>query len=368
MSSSSPDHAQERRHADVRFITRKWAPAMGGMETYCHCLTRELSKSYEVDIIALPGKERWSPLLPFSLLLFAITTSFKTLFRPAARVCHLADMSLWPLGWIARLRHRRTTYVISAHGTDVSFPLRGGFLGGLYGAYLRLGARMMTRMKVIANSAATAQACRMSGYKDVVIVPLATDMQRVEPTLRENGAAARHLLFAGRLIKLKGLSWFIAHVLPLLPEDFTVCVAGSIWDEEEGEAMNHPRVTYLGRLKPDALAHAFADALCVILPNIEVDTHTFEGFGLVAIEAAGAGGVVVASDHGGLREAVLDTVTGFHVKPGDARGWAQKIMEIAQWSKPERDGFCDQASASVDKHYRWNRVASDTATVYFDHA
>ena len=37
------------------FVTRKWPPAMGGMETYCFKLVEELRKRHAVELVALPG-------------------------------------------------------------------------------------------------------------------------------------------------------------------------------------------------------------------------------------------------------------------------------------------------------------------------
>ena len=46
------DSASDRA---VLFITRKWPPAVGGMETYSHRLSGELAKHVPVQTVALPG-------------------------------------------------------------------------------------------------------------------------------------------------------------------------------------------------------------------------------------------------------------------------------------------------------------------------
>jgi glycosyltransferase involved in cell wall biosynthesis len=352
--------ANNRSMMSVRFVTRKWAPAMGGMETYCERLTGELAKRHTVDVIALAGKADGLTPGALSIIFFGISSSFKLLFRRSADVYHFGDMAIWPLAWITRFRHRSAKYVISAHGTDVSYPLRGGLLGGLYGWYLRLGARLSPELVVIANSRATADACKLAHFADVNVVRLATDMRRAGSTISEPG----HLLFAGRLIRQKGAAWFVENVLPLLPESIIVRVAGTVWDQEEGKILHNPRVKFLGKLTSDALGQSYADALCVIVPNIDVDTNAFEGFGLVATEAAAAGGVVVASFHSGLKDALLNDLTGFHVPAGNAQKWAEKITEIAAWDKNRREKFIVQSVAAIDAHYRWDRVARETELLY----
>ena len=58
----------------VRFITRKWAPAVGGMETYCLRLAEELSRIHDLEVISLPGKANGDAPSPLSLIIFGLKT------------------------------------------------------------------------------------------------------------------------------------------------------------------------------------------------------------------------------------------------------------------------------------------------------
>ena len=342
----------------ILFVTRKWAPAMGGMETYCHRLTGELAKTHSIDIIALPGNEDGStPSVP-ALLAFPLTILRRWRQRSRAPdVLHIADMALWPVGLLAG---KSTDIVLSAHGTDVSYPYRGGFKGSLYGAYLKLGSKLLPRARIIANSAATEAACRDNGWRRSSIVALATDIARGAP-----GKSPRQtILFAGRMVRRKGLSWFVEQVLDQLPADVTLEVAGTRCVPAEDAALEHPRVRYLGRLDREALADAYARALCVILPNLELPNGEFEGFGLIACEAAAAGGVVLAADCGGLKEAVKDGKTGFLVQPADSTLWRDAIAKVTNWSVDDRASFISKAIETVRTHYCWERVAEETLRVY----
>ena len=334
---------------------------MGGMETYSKELSEALTRFADVEVIALPGQADGAVPKPIALLGFGLRAAGKLLFRrKPAEVVHIGDMASWPLAVFVRLRRPSTRIVISAHGTDVSYPLRGGLRGKLYAFYLRVGAQLLRGAGVIANSAATASAAQSYGFSDPAVVPLAAEIPPIEaPKLR-----AETILFSGRLIPLKGCAWFIREVLPLLPEEMRLEVAGTIWDAEEGVALDHPRVTHLGRMEQIDLWRRFAEALCIVVPNIDVPTGQFEGFGLVALEGAAAGGVVLASSHGGLKEAVLDGVTGFHMSPGDAKAWAAKITEIAGWSDERRAEFTTKAAEVCAKEFNWERVAADTFSAY----
>ncbi|NNF91022.1 MAG: glycosyltransferase, partial [Boseongicola sp.] len=88
------------------------------------------------------------------------------------------------------------------------------------------------------------------------------------------------------------------------------------------------------------------------------------GFGLVAVEAAAAGGVVLASDEGGLSEAVRDGETGYSLPAGDAAAWTEAIARIRNWTDSERKRFTDFASETARHIYAWDRVADQTMAAY----
>jgi glycosyltransferase involved in cell wall biosynthesis len=341
--------------APILFVTRKWAPATGGMETYSLRLTEALGDRAEV--IALPGRANGMPPGTGALLAFPFTILRRYLARRTPQVLHAGDMALWPVGLLAG---RHATVALSAHGTDVAYHRRGGLKGGLYGLYLCLGARMLRKATVIANSRATAEVLGETGWRNVIVVPLATDMAGSPSDGRHDGK----ILFAGRLIERKGCGWFIRNVLSLLPETIALQVAGTKWDSREAIALEDPRVEYLGTLDGPALAQAYRNALCVVVPNIETATGEYEGFGLVAAEAAAAGGLVLAADHGGLTDAVIDGETGMLVKSGDATAWRDAIAKISGWSREERQAFLWRAQSTAVERYSWTRVARETVAAY----
>jgi len=338
----------------VRFITRKWAPAVGGMETYCLQLTKHIEDDVNLNIHTLPGNVDGSAPGMFKILGFGLKMMFKLLALPKTDVVHVSDMASWPLGLMARLRRPKTHIVLSAHGSDLSFEQRSGFLPRIYKIYMRLGALCLPRALILANSKWIADLATQKGFKDVRCVPLATDMPMRTPPVR----TSRHLFYAGRIIRTKGMSFIINDVLPLLPDHLMLRVAGTVWEAEEGKALDHPRVTFLGQLGAEALAKEYGDALCVVVPSLAP-----EGFGLVAIEGALSGGVVLASNHTGLAE-TCDNGLGVLVTAGEAAAWAETILSTANWSASERKDFITRAQSQALKRYSWPRVAKDTLEAY----
>lgn len=340
---------------DFLLITRKWAPAMGGMETWSHKVAEHLGKLASLEVVALPGRTNGKPPSLFALLRFPIIALLRYFaLETAPKTILLGDMAIWPLALFAKLRGRSPRIMIAAHGTDVAYPRRGGLMGRLYGFYLKIGAKLFPDAIVIANSNATAEVTREAGWLRIAVVPLATDFRPIPGPEHCEQA----VLFAGRLLRHKGCLWFAENVLDQLPSDIVLKIAGTGWQSAEKAVLSHPRVQFLGRLSQRELSREYAQSLCVILPNIETEKGEQEGFGLVAAEAAAAGGIVLAADHGGLRDAVIDGSTGFLIPTGDAQAWAAAVRRVAEMTPTQRNAFTSKAAQKAATYYSWDRVAA----------
>lgn len=87
-------------------------------------------------------------------------------------------------------------------------------------------------------------------------------------------------------------------------------------------------VDFAGRKSGDELvAHFQACDIYVHTPKI-VDQNKFEGFGIVYLEASACGKPIVATDAGGIRDAVLDTVTGLIAPDGNVAGITDRITRL----------------------------------------
>ena len=349
---------------ELLFVSRKWSPSVGGMETYSLKLSKELEKYACVERKVLPGTPDGGSPGFGALLRFGVeaAASIAVRKRPAG-IVHVADMASWPLVVVARLRSRRTKVVLSAHGTDIAFPDRNGVLPFLYGLYMHLGGYLARNCRVLANSRATEIKVWAFGFRSTEVIPLATDLKSALD-LRSRGEGEKSVLFAGRLVARKGCRWFIENVLPDLPENVRLDVAGTIWDEKEKDALTSSRVRYLGALGWEDLRLAYANADCVVVPNIPSGPSDFEGFGLVAVEAAAAGGVVLAAAHTGLEDAVLHGVTGMKLPAGDAPAWAAAVRDVLDWPDDRRQAFLERSVEAAQRHYSWERVGRSTFMAY----
>ncbi len=137
------------------------------------------------------------------------------------------------------------------------------------------------------------------------------------------------ILCVGRLVPEKGFETAV-RAFAMLRESVP---AAELWLVGEGperqslEAMAREaglgrEVHFWGRLKPDRVWRLLEQSRVVFVPSRR------EAFGLVALEAALAGRPVVASSTNGLREVVVDGLTGCLVPPGDPSAMAAAAVPL----------------------------------------
>jgi phosphatidylinositol alpha-1,6-mannosyltransferase len=343
------------------FITRKFPPSVGGMEIYSHELYRAMRDAgVEVDL-HIPRRPMLGrpSLLQISVFFLGACTRLVG-HRHRYDALLIGDFAIASLACIARLGPGRSPRIgVALHGQDLYFMRRRSLVATLYRAIARMVLCSRAIDVALANSDAIRREAHARGFAKVTVVPLAT----ILPELRGVPRARPHrLVFAGRLIRYKGLSWFVENVWPRLDRNLELHVAGEVWDEAELTCLrNDPRIRYLGKVDYEELPALRESAIACIMPNRPpAEGEQDEGFGLSALESAAVGTPIVAARTGGLPDAVIDGVTGYLVEPLDVDAWVEKINAIANWDAAERERFAVVARKAVDTHYRWSRVAADT--------
>lgn len=89
------------------------------------------------------------------------------------------------------------------------------------------------------------------------------------------------------------------------------------------------QIDFTGAIPPQSIPALINEASAVVVPS-----RWREAFGLVALEAAQMGRPVIASNVGGLREAVVDKKTGFLVERENPEALAQALIYLLK--NPER--------------------------------
>ena len=141
-----------------------------------------------------------------------------------------------------------------------------------------------------------------------------------------------YLLFIGRLdIKVKGIDTLLQAyqmsntILPLV-------IAGDGADKAEIEKFIHKKglnekVKLVGWVSGEQKAKLIGQSVAVCVPSRE------EGWGLVAMEAALAGKPVIATNIGGLTEAVIDKKTGIIIGVDDVHSLNNAVITLTSNEK-----------------------------------
>lgn len=161
-----------------------------------------------------------------------------------------------------------------------------------------------------------------NGVRDLSAVP--PEQQPEWPPL----AAAQELgalrcLFVGRLDRQKGVEVFLA-AMAGQPGLSGAVVGGSVVGGAHGaDGLEVPaNVAMLGWMDREDVRRWIAACDVLVVPS------RWEGFGLIAAEGMRAGKPVVASEVGGLRELVVDGLTGRLVPPDDPAALRHALLQL----------------------------------------
>lgn len=116
-------------------------------------------------------------------------------------------------------------------------------------------------------------------------------------------------------------------------------------------------VHFVGRTDDMPAAYKLAD----VVVSASLDP---EPFGRVMIEAQAMGRPIVATDHGGARETVLENETGWLVKPGDASALAAGLRTALTLDEADRARLSERAIAHVRANFSRYQMCARTLAVY----
>lgn len=172
------------------------------------------------------------------------------------------------------------------------------------------------------------------GYPDerCCILPIGVDVDLIQPS---GFVDAPRILHVARLVEKKGTSFLIrafAIVKAAIPDaELVVIGEGPLRDalvdltHELGLASS---VCFLGARKHDETLTQLHRARLLCLPSVTASNGDQEGLGMVLLEAAASGKPVVATNHGGIPEAVTDGSNGFLVPERDVDGLADRLLTL----------------------------------------
>lgn len=304
------------------------------------------------QLVALRRGQRWLPL--FAVL--AVVRAWRA--RESGHHIHLGDGMLAPLAPALRLASR-SPLTVTVHGQEITrrFPL--------YQPVLRAALRQFGDGVVAVSSYTARQAGALYGVEAAVITN-GVDTARFSAIERAPDPATVRtalglppygplIVTVGRLVRRKGVAWFIRQVLPRLPGDVVYAVIGDGPDSDRvaRAAAGDARAVLMGNVPAATIDVLYSCADMFVAPNIRVPGKP-EGYGIAPAEAAAAGLPVLVADIEGLRDMAMDT--GVRMAPsGDASIWANAVIETLSQPGTARARYSPRS---------WQRVTEDYARVF----
>lgn len=307
------------------------------MESAAINLYTELARVRPTRLVKYGLSNRWLPLV--LILLFSRGLWNGWFGRIDAIV--LQDGVLGPLGRILQFMTRKPAIVI-VHGLEVTHP------GRVHRLLMDWSLPHIRQLVAVSRNTRDLITARYPEARVVVVnngvldifgtdrSPSELDGALAEMTGEpiERVSLARIVITVGRLVRRKGVSWFIVEVLPRIvastEDDVLYCVVGNGPERAAIERVIATsgfasQVRMLGSLDFDALVALYNRADAFVMPNIAVPGDV-EGFGIVALEAAVAGVPVIATAIDGIPDAVHAGANGTLVQALDADAFARAVL------------------------------------------
>jgi len=346
----------------ILFITRKYPPSTGGMENAAFELYTALSAVNDVTLVKWGGANKLLPIVYPWLFVQALASAIRR--RPD--IIYLQDGIMAPLGWLLKLLVRRPT-VMTIHGKEATYA------NPLYQMIVPRFVVKQTLLVTVSNETKRIVQKAFPGTNPLVIFNGVTDgfyaperrdaqYEAVAAALNMPATELKHykiLHTNGRLVRRKGVLWFVDEVLPKLVAERPVLyvVSGTGKDQELIETAIADRgmqkqVRLLGRVSGDVLRNLYNVADLFVMPNIPV-ANDMEGFGLVALEAASCGTPVIASKLEGIPDAIIDGYNGFLLEPLNVAEYVRVILR--ELNQPTLNP--QTVRDFTLKHYAWTEMA-----------
>jgi glycosyltransferase involved in cell wall biosynthesis len=356
----------------ILFISRAYPPILGGIENQNYGIAQALAKIAPTKIIANKHGKKFLPVfLPWLAIygLFVISRYDVVLVGDGV----LAPVCRW-----FKLFFPKKKYISIIHGLDITFAYKKSFLGKFYRTINIPSIKKLNKLIMVSNETIE-QAVKIGVSREkCVFIPNGLEMDEITGNytredlakLLEMNISDKKIIFrGGRIVKHKGVKWFIRNVMPKLSENYILAVAGGIVAAKTaGDENNYPeclkaveeldiekRVKFFPNIPRPDMKILFNTCDLYISPNIKIP-GSMEGFGISAIEGAACSRVVLASNLEGLKDAIKDDQNGFLVESGNAEAWVKKINELLS-NDEYRKSFGAKARQYVIDNYTWDKIS-----------
>ncbi|MFO8079829.1 MAG: glycosyltransferase family 4 protein [Armatimonadota bacterium] len=369
----------------IIFLADDFPPELGGIQTFSCELARATAELGEEVVVVASRQDETESVdadLPFTIIRVPTGGSYPMAAMNLSAGAQQAGATLAetpPRCVVATKWSPEGPAAILAYG-NLQCPLVLIGHGGEFSLSSRSLLKWLTQKVVLkrmhlclANSHYTAGLFREAGIPDdrlgiiyggVRVQDYDVPEERVARLREEMGLGDGPLLVtASRIVERKGHDT-VLQALPDLLQRFpglvwVVTGEGSLEEQLSAQVQAlgvADSVRLVGRVERERLAALYAVADLYVMPARPVRGKLAEGLGLVYLEAAAAGTPSVATDFGGIPDAIVDGETGLLVEPDDPEALAAAIAELLE-DDERRTAMGRAARERVRDEFTWTRVA-----------
>ena len=210
--------------------------------------------------------------------------------------------------------------------------------------------------------------CYSIEEKRIEVIPNGVDIKRYRkmespPILERYHVKKPYVLFLGRLSRQKGIFDAVEASQDLSKDVKLVLVTGKAdemgLERELAEKVEErENIIWIHKMLTEAEAVAlYSSAEVFLSPSV------YEPFGIMNLEAMACGRPVVSTRVGGIKDVVVDGVTGFLVNPQSPKDLAEAVNRILS-DKELAEKMGNEGRRRVEREFSWERIAEKTLNLY----
>ena len=364
-------------HTPVRFY-----PFIGGVENYVYYSAKELVKlGHEVTVICanepLSENNEFVEGIKVKRLTYAgkIANTNVTLGLPFALknedsdIIHTHIPTPWSADWSAIISKLKDKPLVVTYHNDITGTGIAKQIADLYNS---------TSLKMVLNRAAKIIITQpnyinsspyLKDYADKIeVIPNGVDVDKFKPLeARKRGNTIFFLSLLDEFHKYKGLDYLLEALKTVKTEipDVKLMVGGKgvLLDyyqnvvDSSGLGNN---VEFCGFIPDEEIVEYYNRSSVFVLPSI---SSTYEGFGIVALEALACKTPVISTGIVGVAEDLKNNNAGIIVEPKNSDALADAIIKILKDEDLQNEmGF--NGRKLVEEEYTWKGIAEMMEKVY----
>ena len=164
-----------------------------------------------------------------------------------------------------------------------------------------------------------------------------------------------YFLYVGNAYPHKNLETLIKSFNSIKPNVNLVLVGKEDFFYKRLKERKNPRLIFLHNVSDSELFHLYTHSVAVVSASL------MEGFGLISLEALGAGAIPVVSDIPAFREVCGDAAIYFD--PKDIQDIVKKLKQALDLKDSEKKEIKTRAGVVVKK-FSWQKMAKETLGIY----